>query len=83
MSKIITANLPMYSHELIETWYGTASVVVVETNMTNTKGQRKFHYSIKATNLKGAISIDQTSGYVTKHFTDACSYARVKARKLK
>lgn len=82
MSKIITARLPMYNHEVVPTSYGSASVVVLETNLTNEDGKPMFHYNIKALDSKSGNVLRESSGYVTKHFIDACSYARVKARKI-
>lgn len=82
MQKIITASLPLYNHEVVKTSNGTASVVVLETNMTGTNGVRMFHYNIKTIDANNGNLLRETSGYVSKHFTDACSYARVKAKKM-
>lgn len=81
----ITSNLPMYHSEIIHnlkshnTKFGY--VVVIETNMRDFKTKRPmYHYTIKVLDTQTG-EVSSFHGRTSKHFTDACSYARVLARK--
>jgi len=80
MNLIITASLPSFRHEAFCTPNGHASVSLVETNMRGANSKRVIHYSIILNRFDGSVA--ERRGYVAKHFTDACSYARLKAKKL-